>query len=209
MVKYSRREFLTTISVAGGAVAIGGLVPSWLRHIGRPEATIAADFKARMDFALGKAKALGCAYADMEIKRWRNGYISRRAGSGPNGTISVLPEIESERLTFGVGVVHTGGWGYAEGSTLTKDEIIQTTARAVTMARANAVLADGPATIIPRSTRTDRWATPHDPFDRPLDDQLASLVAPNNHSAKTFAAEETFFVSSKGAFDHSAKLSVA
>jgi TldD protein len=210
MVKFSRRKFLTTIGVAGGSVAMGGLVPGWLREVGQrePVPLSAADFKALTDFALGTAKALGCAYADIRITRHRDGSISRPAGSKPNGTKSVLPEVESERLAFGVRVVHSGGLGSAEGSKLTKDNIARTTARAVALARANAALADRPATMIPRAAHKDCWVAPHDPFDRPLDEHLASLVAANNHSARTFVADETYFVSSKASFDHSATLSV-
>jgi len=211
MVKFSRRTFSAALGVAGSAVALEGLVPGWLRQIGQrePVPLCAADFKALTDVALARAQALGCAYAAIRITRHRDGSISHPAGSRPDETLSVAPEVESERLAFVVRVVHSGSLGSAEGSTLTKDTIAQTTARAVARARAHAALPNRPATTIPRPCKKDCWVAPHDPFDRPFDEHLASLVAANNQSARTFVADETYFVSSKGAFDHSATLSVA
>jgi hypothetical protein len=189
MASISRRRFLATVSVAGGAVAIGHLVP--------PRA---ADFTALTSFALGEARALGCAYASMGITRHREGSISPRGG---------VAEIESERLTFDVRVLHSGAWGHTVGSTLTRDEIARATSRAVALARASAARADRPPEAIPLAARKDRWSAPHDRVHRPLEAQLASLVAAGNRSARTFASEESFFVSSKGGFDHSTRLRIA
>jgi predicted Zn-dependent protease len=136
----------------------------------------------------------------MGITRCRDGSISPRGG---------VAEIESERLTFDVRVLHSGAWGQAAGSVLTPDEIARATARAVTLARASAARADRPPEAIPLAARKDLWRAPHDRVHRPLEAQLASLVAAGNRSARTFSAEETFFVSSKGGFDHSTRLRVA
>src|SRR5262245_17957223 len=104
MVKFSRRKLLNTMGLAGGGVVLGGLVRDWpsqVRNLRRAPPLDAADFKALTDFALGHAKALGCAYTDVRITRHRAGFISRPAGSKPHGARSVVPDVESERLTFG------------------------------------------------------------------------------------------------------------
>jgi TldD protein len=197
-MKISRRGFVGGLSVAAGAVAIGNLIPAWSRRLSRPE----ADLTALTDVALGTARALGCAYASMGINRKRDGSVSHGAGA-------CVAVTERERLTFDVRVLHSGAWGRAAGSALTTDEVARATSRAVALARASAARADRPPEAIPLAARKDCWSAPHDRVHRPLEAQVASLVAAGNRSARTFAAEESFFVSSKGGFDHSTRLRVA
>jgi hypothetical protein len=207
MKEISRRAFLTSMGMAAGGATMGLGLPLLMGQVSRSPMALPRipGFKRLADLALGEAKALGCGFAAVWIHRRREGFLSREERSSGNG--SSLAETESERLTFDIRVVHSGGWGHAEGS-IQMDEILEATARAVGMARSNAALANRPATIL-LPARKDYWVASHEPFDRPLDERLGSLVAAGNRLARTFAAEETFFVSSKGGLSLSSRLRVA
>ncbi len=120
-VSLSRREFLKTLGLTAGAVAVLDLTDSPFFVIERLEAAplTSAELQNLAAVALERAKAAGCTYADIRINRYRSRNVGLRSSPDRSagmmsGKMNHVPAvIESERFGFGVRVLHSGTWGFA------------------------------------------------------------------------------------------------
>jgi TldD protein len=218
-VTLTRREFLRTLGLTAGAAAVVDLVDGPFLLVEHLEAEPLAprELESLADVALKRAKDLGCSYADIRINRYRNRSISLRTspdrGAGmAAGKINHVPGvIEVGSFGFGVRVLHDGTWGFAASPVVQKDEIARVTAQAAAIAKANRALQRRPVVLAPVPAYRDRYTTPFtkNPFDVPVQEQLAFLQAVNDaakkvpgvmtvNSGMTFRTEEKYFASSEG-----------
>jgi predicted Zn-dependent protease len=208
-VEFSRRQFVTSVGVAFGGVAMAALDLDGLGRACLPVAgsPTGRDLEALASFALSEARRLGCTYADVAIHRERSGRIWAAEGL-PNGSRAVAGVTLSDRIRFRVRVAHSQGLGLVDGSTPTRLALRRALAQAAANARAGAARADQPERIVSKPAREDRWLAARGPVERSLDEPLARLVAANRRATR-FRAAETYFVCSKGSFLHPLDLSVA
>jgi len=180
----SRREFLTTTSLALAGTALGA------RHLkaGTPvripgRSPLAADvflqglagsvdMKALAQRAVDTATQAGAAYADVRVSEYNMLWL-------PSFAISNV-YLETE-FTFGVRVLVDGVWGFSYGRAPDGDNIAQYTRDAVASARLAAKL--GTAVPVrewtPPPPATGEWAVPIeiDPFTVPIQQQAELIDA--------------------------------
>ncbi len=195
---FSRRDFLKTSAVAGVGLAASGVVADLLAQSkGR---ALESTFKGLGDIALGEAKRLGCSYADVRFTRNINDSVSVRDrvvtdsfGFGGRG--------REESAGFGVRVIHGGVWGFASSPLVTEDEIRRVTRVAADVAKASAISKKADVKLAPVKPYTDYWAVAirKDPFQVPLDDKIAFLLALNEKMLET---KDVIRVQSTMAFDY-------
>jgi predicted Zn-dependent protease len=236
---FARREFLKTLGITAGAAVLVDLLdhPLWSsqgfeaapRSAGKFAPPLSAEvFKALADVAFSQARTLGCAYADIWIRRCRSGSVSLRtradlSAGRPRGSPNPFSAvIESESFEFGMQVIHSGAWGFARSPSVVaaspgiSDEVARLTARAVETAHMEAK--KGPPVLPRRMGSRDCWITP-DP-----EDHLAALInkqlaatrvekdlkgVPNVGWTLTFRSEEKYFVSTTGLISRATRVSVA
>ncbi len=112
------------------------------------------------DLALDIAKGAGASFTDMRIveERQNRVYVERRS-------LKLIDETESSG--YGIRVLLNGAWGFASNTLLTKDEVIKTAKRAISIARASTMVPkDVPAIMAPESEYVDTQVGPclEDPF---------------------------------------------
>lgn len=168
---FSRREFITSASVALGAAAL----PSWVYHAHASVpgfAEVKKDVLA--DAALETAKRLGASYADVRINRYRLEAISTRERQVQNMS-------SGQNFGFGVRVLVNGTWGFAASPLLTTDEVKRVTAEAVAIAKANSSITRKKIELVPTPKVTANWKSSfeRDPFDVPAEDKAALLLKIN------------------------------
>ena len=125
--------------------------------------------------ALDAAKSAGASYADARICRNNSRFIAtqqtRVAGLGDNETFGI-----------GIRVLVGGSWGFAATSDLTRDEVSRTARQAVAQAKANRAAQRRPVTLAPVTpTPNGTWRSNAkiDPFDVPIEEQVALLIQTN------------------------------
>ena len=130
--------------------------------------------------AIDAAKAAGASYADARISRNNvrniNTSQNRVTGLGDNETFGI-----------GVRVLVGGSWGFAATSDLTRDEVARTAKVAVAQAKANRVAQRRPVTLAPvTATPNGTWKSNIriDPFDVPIEEQVALLLQTNEAALK-------------------------
>jgi TldD protein len=146
-----RKEFLQLSAMGLGAM----MLPEYL--LGRP--VDASQFlhngidtkakKALADAALNEAKKSGASYADVRIGRYLTQAIQTRETRVQN---------ISNNESFGVGirVLVAGTWGFAATNTVTQEGVQKCAARAVMLAKANAVLQKEPVKLAPQKGLGER-----------------------------------------------------
>jgi TldD protein len=125
--------------------------------------------------ALDAAKSAGASYADVRISRNRNQAIFTREQRVQN-------LVDNETFGFGVRVLVDGAWGFAASRDLTREEVARVARQAVTQARANRTTMVRPVTLAPVTPTPDgSWRSPArlDPFEVPIEDKAALLLAAN------------------------------
>jgi TldD protein len=161
------------------------------------------------DVALNVARDRGASYADIRISRTLNQAVATREKRVQNVT-------NVESFGFGVRVLAGGAWGFAASSTLTKEEIMRVTERALSIARANAAIQRVPITLVPVEKYPDaKYVTPvkQDPFTVPLSEKVDHLLRINAEAMKVkgpgpifvnssmvFTKEEKYFASTEGSY---------
>jgi len=215
----SRRRFLKALGATAGAAAVVDLIDGPFWSVQRLEAAPldAAELRTLADAALDRARRLGCSYADIRINRYRNRSVSLRTSpdrsAGGGQALHVPGVIETESFGFGVRVLHSGCWGFAASSMVTREEIARVTAAAAATAKANSALRARPVQLAPVPAYQDRYSTPFEknPFDVPIKDQLALLQAIHDaartvpgvnsvNSGMVFRTEDKTFASTEGSF---------
>lgn len=195
----SRREFLKLAALATGAAAL----PSWMLEL--EAAAAAAVDKAKLaDIALETAKRLGAAYADIRINRYRFEAIATRERQVQNVA-------RNQSFGFGVRVLVKGTWGFAASREVTEPEVRRITERAVEIAKANSAFQRRPIELVPVEKVTTSWRSrfERDPFDVPLDEKIAFLLAVNEralsvrgvnfvNSSMSFVNEQKYLATSDG-----------
>ena len=223
----SRRDFLRSVGVAAGAVAVSDLVdgPFWWVDEVHAQPLAPPELESLAAIALERAKKLGASYADIRINRYRNRTVSLRTSPerGAADKVNHVPGvIETGSFGFGVRVIHSGSWGFAASPEVTRDAIARATADAVAIARANAAIQRRAVQLAPVPAYKDKYVTPHtkDPFEVAIQDQLALLQQVHDaagkvkgvrtmNSALVFRTEDKYFASSVGSSIHQLILQTA
>ena len=162
--------------------------------------------KDLMNRALDLARLRGANYADIRVVHNRTEDIVVR-----DGVVESINFAESEG--FGVRVLVGGAWGFASSRDLSPAEVDRTTAQALEIAAASALVSGAAVELGPAVTSQGVYATPVqvDPFSVPLEDKLALLIAADAEMAKesgvrtrrsglSLVREHKYFANTEGAF---------
>src|SRR5256712_8397186 len=122
--------------------------------------------------ALDTARLRGAAYGDVRVMHFRQRDLTTK--NGQVGTLS-----QSESIGLGIRVLANGAWGFASTDRLTRDGVAACAAQAVFIAKASALAKREDVVMAPENAYVDSWQGPFrkDPFELPLETQLALLLA--------------------------------
>jgi predicted Zn-dependent protease len=212
---HSRRVFLKTLGVTGGAAAVVHLIDGPFSLLQRIEAApIGADeFNALANLAFDQARQLGCAYAHILINGYRTGSVSLRNSPGYSAEVTSgdlnysSTVIETASFRVKVRVLHSGAWGFAERPSVRKSEIARITAQAVVLAQSNAGLTERPIVLARAAVFNERCIPLHqgDHLNTLIKERLARQQAVDDGPI-TFRTEEMFFASTRGACSRTTRL---
>jgi TldD protein len=205
-----RRDFLLQGAVIAGGVAVGCSPRVTTDGIVTTAAAPSPGDPAYRDLAmlaLDAARSAGASYADVRINRNRERMVSTREQR-------VTSLMDDETMGFGLRVLVDGTWGFAASRELTPDEIARVARQAAAQARANRAARLRPVELAPAEVHPHgEWRSPIeiDPFDVPIEDQVAVLLAANEaalrvprarfvNSSMAFVREEKTFASTDGTF---------
>ena len=162
--------------------------------------------KELTDRALNTAQIQGATYADVRIVRRQTQSIAVK-----NGAVEALKITEDQG--FGVRVIVDGAWGFASSARLEPAEVDRVTALAVQIARASALVKREEVNLGPPEVHVATYRTPVqiDPFDVPLEDKIALLLAADQEMRREpavkvakgslqFIRERKTFASSEGSY---------
>lgn len=121
--------------------------------------------------ALEEAEKRGASYADVRMSEILNEMLTVK-----NGEPEAVNTLQTKG--FGVRVIADGAWGFAGSVDTNRQEIIETAERAVSIARASAMLKRKEAALIPEETKRDRYTSEFkkDPFKVPVEEKLDVLI---------------------------------
>jgi TldD protein len=167
--------------------------------------------KEQAQQALDTALARGASYAEVRVMDIRQRYLSTKNGQPAQVR-------DSESLGLGVRVIAEGAWGFASTDNLTRENVDQTAARAVAIARASALCRKKEVVLAPEERFVDRWegSCCVDPFTVPVTACLDLLLCVDAELRKVsgvtlaeaqmdFRRVEQLFVSSLGSEIHQLK----
>ena len=207
----SRRDFVKSASAAAALTAIGtradalAATPDLL--VRKQSPPFAEDFRELAMAAVAAARAAGAQYADARIARYRSQGIQTRERR-------VQGLSDNETAGVGVRTLVNGAWGFAATADLTTDAVVAIARSAVEQARANRAALARAITLAPYgSPQRGTWRSPikTDPFDVPIADKVALLLAANEAAMKVrgvrfcnsgvnFLREEKWFANSEGSY---------
>jgi TldD protein len=123
------------------------------------------------EMALEEATKKGASYADIRISEILNEILTVK--NGEPEAVNLL-----QTKGFGVRVIADGAWGFAGSIDINKEEIVKTVEKAVSIAKASAMLKKKEATLIREEAREDRYSSSFqkDPFKIPVEEKLDVLV---------------------------------
>ncbi len=121
--------------------------------------------------ALAAGTKAGANYCDVRFVTRRGSYIQVK-----NDNVEAVTRGSSQG--FGVRALVAGAWGFSSSSTVTKAEVKAVAAEAVRIARASAAVQEKGAHLAPEKAYEDRHRSQwkRDPFDVPIEEQLALLM---------------------------------
>ena len=121
--------------------------------------------------ALEEATKKGASYADIRISEILNEILTVK--NGEPEAVNLL-----QTKGFGVRVIADGAWGFAGSIDINKEEIVKTVEKAVSIAKASAMLKKKEATLIREEAREDQYSSSFqkDPFKIPVEEKLDVLV---------------------------------
>lgn len=122
-------------------------------------------------FALKEAEKNGASYADIRISEILNENLTVK--NGEPETISY-----SQVRGFGIRVIVDGAWGFAGSVDVTREEIKRCVEKAVSIAKASAMLKKREVVLAKEKVYCEKYATSFkkDPFKVPLEEKLKVLV---------------------------------
>jgi TldD protein len=177
-MNFSRRDFIKTTSVACGAAVL----PSW---VAEAEAAEAASVNKNdvATAALSRAKALGAAYADIRINRYRNESIFTREQQVQNVS-------RNQDFGCGVRVLINGAWGFAASHSITPESAARLAEQAADIAVANGRYQRKPIHMVPTPRVVASWKSSfvQDPFTVPTDRKIEFLLKLNEAAMKAKGA---------------------
>jgi TldD protein len=205
----SRRKFVKTASAAAALTAIGSRAEALGKHgIFVREHTFAAeDYKALVQAAVAAAKSAGASYADARLAKYRSQAVQTRERR-------VQGLSDNETAGIGVRTLVNGAWGFAATAELTTDGVVAAARSAVEQAKANKAALAKPITLAPYgAAQNGTWRSPIkiDPFEIPIADKVAYLLAANEAAMKVrsvrfansgvnFLREEKWFANTEGSY---------
>jgi len=161
---------------------------------------------------LDTARLRGATYADVRMMHLRQRDLTTK-----NGQVGTLAQ--SESIGIGVRVLASGAWGFASTDRLTRESVSACAAQAVSIAKASALAKRGDVVMVPEDAYIDSWQSPFrkDPFELPLENQLALLLAADaemrrvkgvtlTETGMQFRKIDSWFASSIGSRIHQRKL---
>jgi TldD protein len=162
--------------------------------------------------ALDTARLRGATYADV-----RTMHLRQRDLTTKNGQVGTLAQ--SESIGMGVRALANGAWGFASTDRLTREGVSACAAQAVSIAKASALAKRGDTLMVEEDAYIDSWQSPFrkDPFEIPLESQLALLLAADaemrrvkgvtlTETGMQFRKIDSWFASSIGSRIHQRKL---
>jgi TldD protein len=162
--------------------------------------------------ALDSSRLRGATYADVRLM-----HVRQRDLTTKNGQVGTLAQ--SESIGMGIRVLANGAWGFASTDRLTREGVSACAAQAVSIARASALAKRGDVTMVAEDAYVDSWQSPFrkDPFEIPLENQLALLLAADaemrrvkgvtlTETGMQFRKIDSWFASSIGSRIHQRKL---
>ena len=162
--------------------------------------------------ALDTARLRGATYADVRMMHLRQRDLTTK-----NGQVGTLAQ--SESIGMGVRTLANGAWGFASTDRLTRDGVSACAAQAVSIAKASALAKRGDTLMVEEEAYIDSWQSPFrkDPFELPLENQLALLLAADaemrrvkgvtlTETGMQFRKIDSWFASSIGSRIHQRKL---
>ena len=162
--------------------------------------------------AIDTAKLRGASYSDVRVMHLRQRDLTTK-----NGQVGTLAQ--SESIGVGIRVIAHGAWGFASTDKLTRAGVAACVAEAVSIAKASALAKRGDVVLAPEDAYIDSWQSPFrkDPFEIPLDTQLALLLAADAEMRKVkgvtltetdmqFRKIDSWFASSIGSRIHQRKV---
>jgi TldD protein len=162
--------------------------------------------------SLDTARLRGATYADVRMMHMRQRDLTTK-----NGQVGTLAQ--SESIGLGIRVFANGGWGFASTDRLTKQGVAACASQAVAIAKASAIAKRGETVMAEEDSYIDSWQSPYrkDPFEIPLETQLALLLAADSEMRRVkgitlteagmqFRKIESWFASSIGSRIHQAKV---
>ena len=122
--------------------------------------------------ALDTVKSRATSYADVRAMHLRQRDLTTK-----NGRVGTLAQ--SESIGLGIRVLANGAWGFAATDRLTRDGVGACATHALAIAKASALAKREDVQLTPEDAYVDSWQSPlrKDPFEMPLDTQLALLLA--------------------------------
>jgi TldD protein len=204
----SRRQFLRHASIAAATIGAAGRLDAQVLQRAFTNGSGSADLFDPADpalrelamLALDAARSAGAHYADVRFSRNRsqNVFTRERRVQGIS---------ENDTFGFGIRTLVDGSWGFAASSDVTRDELARVARQAVAQARSNRAAQIRPVTLAPAEpTANGEWKSPvkTDPFDVPLEDKVALLLAANEAALKVrgarFASSSMFFLREEKTF---------
>ncbi len=162
--------------------------------------------------ALDIARLRGATYADVRVMHLRQRDLTTK-----NGQVGTLAQ--SESIGLGIRVLTNGTWGFASTDRLTREGVATCAAQAVSIAKASALAKRDDVVLAPEDAYIDSWQSPFrkDPFEIPLESQLALLLAADSEMRKNkgvtltetgmqFRKIDSWFASSIGSRIHQRKV---
>ena len=154
----------------------------------------------------------GASYGDVRAM-----HLRQRDLTAKNGQVGTLAQ--SESIGIGVRVLASGAWGFASTDRLTREGVAACAAQAVAIAKASALAKRSKVVLAPEKAYVDSWQSPFrkDPFEIPLETQLALLLAADGEMRKVkgvtltetnmqFRKIDSWFESSIGSRIHQRKV---
>ena len=162
--------------------------------------------------ALDTARLRGAKYADVRVMHLRQRDLTTK-----NGQVGTLAQ--SESIGLGIRVLASGAWGFASTDRMTREGVSACAAQAVAIAKASAIAKRKEVVMAPEEAYVDSWQSPFrkDPFELPLENQLALLLAADaemrrvkgvtlTETGMQFRKIDSWFASSIGSRIHQRKL---